>query len=155
MTKIPCYLIDIDGTVADPTHRLHFIQPPEGIKKNWDAFFAACVDDMPIEHMCELVRGLIRDRHVTGIIPLFISGRSDQYRHETRIWLDNQHLMPIPLYMRRAGDFRPDYIIKAELLAVIKADNFQPVMAFDDRAQVVKMWRENGIPCAQVAEGNF
>jgi hypothetical protein len=26
---------------------------------------------------------------------------------------------------------------------------------FDDRNQVVKMWREKGLTCFQVAEGNF
>jgi hypothetical protein len=28
-------------------------------------------------------------------------------------------------------------------------------MAFDDRSQVVKMWRKRGVPCAQVADGDF
>jgi hypothetical protein len=28
-------------------------------------------------------------------------------------------------------------------------------MAFDDRNSVVKMWRDLGIPCAQVADGDF
>jgi len=28
-------------------------------------------------------------------------------------------------------------------------------MVFDDRDKVVNMWRENGIPCLQVAPGNF
>jgi hypothetical protein len=33
-------IIDIDGTLADTTHRLHHIKskPP-----NWDAFFAECM----------------------------------------------------------------------------------------------------------------
>jgi len=28
-------------------------------------------------------------------------------------------------------------------------------MAFDDRNRVVATWRANGVPCAQVAEGDF
>jgi hypothetical protein len=59
------------------------------------------------------------------------------------------------LYMRRRNDRRPDYIVKAELLDQLLADGYRPIMAFDDRDQVVKMWREKGVPCAQVAEGNF
>jgi hypothetical protein len=35
------------------------------------------------------------------------------------------------------------------------ADGYEPIMVFDDRNQVVKMWRERGIVCAQVAEGDF
>ena len=37
---------------------------------------------------------------------------------------------------------------------LIKAD-WNPDMVFDDRNQVVDMWRANGIPCLQVAPGNF
>ena len=29
------------------------------------------------------------------------------------------------------------------------------VCVFDDRDKVVKMWRENGLDCFQVANGNF
>jgi len=28
-------------------------------------------------------------------------------------------------------------------------------MVFDDRQQVVDMWRQNGLTCFQVADGNF
>jgi hypothetical protein len=57
--------------------------------------------------------------------------------------------------MRRRGDKRADFIVKGELLDKIIADGWQPIMAFDDRNQVVQMWRARGIPCAQVAEGDF
>lgn len=59
------------------------------------------------------------------------------------------------VYMRKDGDHRPDNEVKSELLARIRADGHDPIMAFDDRDQVVKMWRAAGIPCAQVADGNF
>jgi hypothetical protein len=41
------------------------------------------------------------------------------------------------------------------LLDKLMADGFRPIMAFDDRNQVVEMWRQRGVPCAQVADGNF
>ena len=37
----------------------------------------------------------------------------------------------------------------------MSADGFNPTMAFDDRQQVVDMWRERGLTVAQVAEGDF
>jgi hypothetical protein len=46
-------------------------------------------------------------------------------------------------------------VVKAELLGRIVKDGYQPTMAFDDRDQVVEMWRAHGIACAQVAEGNL
>jgi hypothetical protein len=42
--------IDFDGTLADITHRLHFIQ---GEHKDWPAFYRACVDDTPIMPMIQ------------------------------------------------------------------------------------------------------
>lgn len=156
-----CYLFDLDGTLADLTHRLHHISgefDAQGMTKpkNWDAFFAGCVDDKPIPHMWEL----LNDLYTVGVIIVYVSGRSDQVRAETEEWLD-QHNFPLPgvgknkLYMRTAGDHRPDHQVKGELLDRILADGYTPIMAFDDRQQVVDMWRKRGIPCAQVAEGNF
>jgi hypothetical protein len=141
-----CYLFDLDGTLADCTHRLHHIKQP---RKNWDAFFAACSRDGPIPHMVELARHLAKVEQT-----VFCSGRSDQVRTETEDWLKS-HGLAGPLYMRRRRDKRPDYVVKGELLDRILADGWQPIMAFDDRDQVVRMWRERGVPCAQVAEGDF
>jgi hypothetical protein len=59
------------------------------------------------------------------------------------------------LYMRRDGDHRPDDIVKREMLQQMRVDGWSPIMAFDDRNQVVEMWRANGVPCAQVASGDF
>lgn len=142
-----CYLFDIDGTVADLSHRLPHIQKTP---KDWDSFFAECHLDEPIEHICAVARMLSSQYPV-----VFVSGRSDQCRKQTLDWLVGESLWDGYLYMRKEGDHRPDYQVKAELLAQLKADGLNPIMAFDDRNQVVEMWRANGIPCAQVADGNF
>lgn len=144
----PCYLFDIDGTLADCSHRLHHIQ---GAAKDWRAFFAACLLDLPIGHMIDLAIKLYdADQAV-----VLVSGRSNECRDQTEEWLDRHHVPQCPLYMRRAGDRRPDDIVKSEFLDLILADGFQPIMAFDDRSRVVRMWRDRGIPCAQVADGDF
>ena len=147
-----CYLFDLDGTLADLTHRLHHIQPPEGAAKNWDAFFDACDGDAPISPVLTLAHHLMRE-----VTLVFVSGRSDATRKKTEAWLFKYGLGDGPgrLYMRKAGDHRPDNIVKGELLDQILAAGFKPIMAFDDRDQVVKMWRERGVHCAQVADGNF
>jgi hypothetical protein len=59
------------------------------------------------------------------------------------------------LWMRPAGDYRDDSIIKSELLDQILAAGYKPELVFDDRDRVVSMWREREIPCFQVAPGNF
>lgn len=145
-----CYLFDIDGTLADCSHRIHHIQ---GEKKDWDSFFGACHLDTPIEHIINLARALYYSDAFAKIV--YVSGRSDQCRAQTELWM-REHAVPLgPLYMRKAGDHRDDDVIKLELLAQLKADGYEPIMAFDDRNRVVAAWRSAGIPCAQVAEGNF
>ena len=41
------------------------------------------------------------------------------------------------------------------MLTKMKKDGFDPIMAVDDRQQVVDMWRANGLTVLQVDEGNF
>lgn len=147
----PCYIFDIDGTLADLSHRLPHIQKSP---KDWDAFFAACEDDEPIGHVCELAKNVFR----AGPAVVFMSGRSDRVHSQTRRWL-GKHIglwaKVAPLYMRKDGDHRPDHLVKLELLNMVRDHGYAPIMAFDDRNQVVEMWRANGVPCAQVAPGDF
>lgn len=142
-----CYLFDIDGTLANCDHRKHHI---EGEKKDWDAFYATCHLDEPIDHMVELARDLYSHGHL-----VFVTGRGEEQRGPTQEWLKDHGLGGPPLYMRPAKDYRPDDIVKGELLDQIVEAGYEPIMAFDDRNSVVKMWRARGIPCAQVAEGDF
>lgn len=151
-----CYVFDIDGTIADLSHRLHHISEEfddQGMKrkKDWDAFFANASKDAPIPHVIKLARHLA----MAGPAIVYVSGRSDQCRRETSDWLGRHELPVGTLYMRKAGDHRPDNLVKGELLDKLQEDGYRPLMAFDDRDQVVKMWRERGVPCAQVAEGAF
>lgn len=151
-----CYVFDIDGTLSDPTHRLHHIK---GETKNWDAFFAACDQDAPIPHMVELARHLLTG---TSEIVLFCTGRSDDVKDKTVKWLqryfsDRQgpFIGSEDLYMRAAGDHRDDTVVKSELMDRIIADGYQPIMVFEDRSRVCQMWRARDIPCLQVAAGEF
>jgi hypothetical protein len=57
--------------------------------------------------------------------------------------------------MRKLGDRRDDDIVKFELLEQIYEMGYEPVLVFDDRDRVVKMWRAAGLRCFQVAPGDF
>ena len=160
----PAYIFDIDGTLANLQHRRHFIaQEP----KDWDRFYDidTILKDRPYSHIVRLVRTL----HYAGEAVVFCTGRPERLRLPTVKWL-YYHVIGDPcktswlserLYMRpdemadHGPDHREDYIVKRELLRKIVWDGFTPIMAFDDRQQVVDMWRAEGIPCAQVAEGEF
>jgi len=144
-----CYIFDIDGTIANCEHRMH-----HAIAKEWDDFFGKVHLDAPIPHMIKLYQILELNTHC-----IFVSGRNDVCREETIAWL-KKHVLPkyrrMPdLYMRNEKDRRADYFTKSDLLDQLLKDGYRPIMVFDDRDQVVRMWRERGIPCAQVAPGNF
>lgn len=143
-----CYIFDIDGTLADLTHRLPHIQKDP---KDWGSFFAACADDAPIYHIIKLAI----DIDISGAAIVYVSGRSDECREATEKWLRVNALPDGKIFMRASGDHRPDHQVKVELLQMLRNEGYRPVMAFDDRNSVVKMWRELGIPCAQVADGDF
>ena len=141
------YVFDLDGTLADCSHRLHYLD-----KKDWRGFFAACPHDEPINHMIELFVTLCRGGHRVEIW----SGRSDEVRAETEAWLLEHDIGgsltgPITVLMRNAGDHRPDDEVKREFLR----GGGIPDLIFDDRKRVVDMWRAEGIPCAHIAEGDF
>lgn len=138
---------DFDGTLCNIEHRLHYIQ---GAKKDWPAFFAACIHDVPISALINTAISLAGVGHKIEIW----SGRSDEVREQSEAWLDARGVPYKVLRMRSAGDHRPDWQVKEEWLHSIPAE-FRPVLAFDDRQQVVDMWRRNGVICCQVAPGNF
>ena len=160
---IPIYIFDLDGTLALIEHRLHHIQSP---KKDWRAFFASVGDDQP---NMPVIRTL-QDLRSSGAECWIWSGRSDECKAQTVEWLQRHGCFGFPrdvlwawpfgaperFRMRKAGDRRDDVVVKSEWLAAITPqDRARLVAVFDDRARVVQMWRDAGVPCFQVAPGNF
>ena len=75
----------------------------------------------------------------------------------TREWIE-RHLGWSPvaaLHMRKAGDGRKDSLVKAELFWTYIAPYNNVQVVWDDRDQVVDMWRSLGLQVNQVAAGNF
>lgn len=150
-------IFDIDSTLANCSHRLHFIQSKP---KNWKAFFAGMEYDKPIDATVEVLRclAMAEDDYGTQHRIIFCTGRPSSHEAMTRQWLV-KHIgdwtEDCPLFMRESGDYRPDYEVKQDLLAVMYEHGFDPKIAFEDRDQVVDMWRRNGIMCYQVAAGAY
>lgn len=141
-------VVDIDGTLADVTHRLHFISARP---KDWAGFFDAMSDDAPISEMITVVVALAAAGHRI----LLATGRPDSHRMVTERWLDRHGVPYERLAMRRDGDWRSDAIVKPELVEGFVGMGYAPVLAFDDRRRVVAALRRSGLRVAQVAEGDF
>lgn len=145
----PAFIFDIDGTIADCSHRLHFIQQET---PDWDTFYSLCGNDKPINNVCNMMRVLQRYSEI-----IFVTGRSEKFRNHTVEWLKRQtgSFTDYHLFMRADGDHRPDYEIKKEIYEQHIKDIFNVLGVFEDRDQVVKMWRELGLTCYQVADGSY
>jgi len=176
-------IFDIDGTLANAKHRLHFIndnahwttsggKPP---RPNWEAFLAddQVAKDTPIPQTWSILSTMLKFPSDYRVI--FITGRKESTRRMTYSWLteptcdhrgcaalvwkkqslyQGKTVGPI-LYMRSESDRRPSDVVKESLLFRARADGFHPDLAFEDRKEDAAMWRRNGLLCCQVAEGNY
>lgn len=135
-------MFDIDGTLADISHRLHHVQS----KKDWEAFFAGIKDDTVIEPVANLLDAVCLSYPI-----ILCSGRPERYRDATEAWLAENFITYTKLYMRADDDHRPDHVVKAQILAGIREDGYEPFIVVDDRQSVVDMWRSSGLFCLQCA----
>ena len=141
-------IFDLDGTLADISHRLHFIQQE---KKDWDSFFNACLLDKPIIQTVDVARAL----YEAGFVIEIWSGRSDRVRRETEEWLKRNNVRFHLMRMRSETDRRSDVVLKESWLHSITPKVMWPTLVFEDRSRVVEMWRKNGIRCFQVETGDY
>ena len=155
----PLFIFDLDGTLALNEHRVPLLADKTDPQR-WAKFFAACVDDEPNVPVIRTLQSLAH----YGEIWVW-SGRSDEVREQTIAWLRKHGVFgafwnvlraPEQFRMRAAEDFTPDEKLKFSWLSEMEPPERDRLTAvFDDRDKVVKMWREAGVPCFQVAPGEF
>lgn len=149
----PLFIFDLDGTLALIEHRFPILE--QDTRDKWERFYAACDRDEPNEPVIATLEQL-RD---AGAEVWIFSGRSDEVKAKTVEWLANHtsfmsfELVPPVLTLRAAGDYTPDHILKRQWYdSMLVEDRDRLVAAFDDRNQVVRMWRGVGVTCYQVAD---
>lgn len=132
---------DLDGTLAlhDESERGHYE-------------YEKVLYDRPNDEVIALVKTL-HDSQEYGVI--FMSGREDRCRSDTVQWLEKYLGFSGPLFMRKTGDHRPDYLVKTELFNEHVRNAYCVRFVLDDRNQVVDRWRQLGLDCYQVRAGNF
>ena len=141
-------VFDIDGTVADVTHRRQFVASKP---KNWAEWNAGMSRD-PVHEDIKRIYEVFR---AAGARIIFCSGRGDETREVTEKWLADNGFEFEALFMRRKRDYRQDSIVKVELLEQIRQWHGEPALWFDDRTQVVDAIRAQGVRVLQVAPGDF
>ena len=145
------YIFDIDGTLADCANRLHWIEEEP---KDYKTFYAMCTYDTPIVDMLELARTL----QASGADIWYFTGRSEECRDRTTMWLRRHGLYPKSeeLMMRPTGCYDKDDVLKEDMYrAMFDDDKDRITCVFEDRQRVVDMWRSCGVRCLQVSSGNY
>lgn len=134
------WLFDVDGTLALRTHRGPYDLREVGT-------------DMPNAPIVEMVRALKAQTEIVAV--LLVSGRDERARRQTELWLSFNDIPYDGLYMRVSGDGRADADVKLDIFERQIRHSYDVVAVVDDRDSVVKMWRDAGLICLQVADGDF
>jgi predicted kinase len=131
-------ICDLDGTLALMNGR-----------NPYDA--STCCDDDVNESVLSVIKQFEKDVKI-----IFVTGRKWKYADETvRFLNDKCNINSINLYTRSNDDNRKDSIVKREIFDKYIRDKYYVEFVLDDRNQVVEMWRDLGLTCFQVADGNF
>lgn len=139
-------IFDIDGTIADMAGR----------RSPYD--YSRVSGDHPHEDMIELAWNF----KSFGYTIVVCSGRDDTCKQDTLEWL-RKHQMPFDKLLMRPADAKdangnkhPDFRVKLDLFnEYLRDSRYRVRYVFDDRDQVVQLWRELGIRTMQVAPGDF
>jgi hypothetical protein len=152
-------IFDVDGTLLNIEHRLHFIKKSP---KDWKAFRDPVQKrwDEPILPVIDLFNALWYGGHTV----ILASGRTKDEEMDTRKTLERwiPYILEtdetgtdyqVPGFFRSISDYREDTIIKREMLDDMKLFGWKPTLVFDDRPSVIKMWREAGLTVADIGYG--
>ena len=138
--KLPnAYIFDLDGTLAHHNGKRDIY--------DWKMVGIDDVDSV-------IARQLLL-HHKNGDKIIIVSGRDEICKQNTLDWLEYHELPIDEIFMRPEGSFKKDNIIKRDIYENEIKDRYNVLGVYDDRDQVVEMWRKIGLKCFQVEYGNF
>lgn len=140
-------IFDMDGTLCNVTSIRHHVigGPANGYRKNFHAFHREAVNCPPNPHVVQAAR----EEHEAGRAVLVVTAREALWRNPTAFWLALYEVPSEAMWMRALGDYRPDHVVKREILAKIRA-SYRPTRAWDDNPAVVELWESEQIPVTVV-----
>jgi len=143
------YIFDLDGTLADNSHRLPHIH---GNEKDWEAYNLASDKDAIWDDVINIAQRL----YLAGSNIFILTGRSEIAAEVTRKWLRDHGVLYHTLIMRTDGNREKDYVLKKKWYEkYVLPTGSRIAGVFEDRTQVVQMWRSLGLTVFQNTEGNY
>jgi hypothetical protein len=143
------------GEAGHEPSQSHYLRPgryagADGQPRPYNA--AECNKDT----LNEAVANVLKAFSGNGYNILLVSEREEIFREPTVRFLEKFAVPYQQLWMRRAKDYRRDAIIKREIFDHEVAGKYYIEFVFDNRDQVVEMWRKDlKLSCFQVNYGNF
>lgn len=148
MRKKPSAVIfDMDGTLADVSSIRHYLKPDINHGKDFDSFHSESVNVPPHTHVVNAAQVA----HMLGLKVLVVTARKWMWRNHTAWWLAMHGIHSDLLIMRGNLDGRKDYDVKKDMLKTIR-QAYNPIHAWDDNPNIIRLWTEEGIPCT-IVEG--
>lgn len=138
------YIVDLDGTLVDNTHREHLIPKDKSNTLEWSAFNNACKDDKPREPVRKIIECLLD----AGCNVSFVTGRGEAARDNT---LSSLYSMfptsgPFHLIMRPMWDHRQAVLFKLDIINEFQREfPFSQILAFEDDPEIVEGFRNAGV----------
>lgn len=137
-------ILDIDGTISDPSHRLKYVIDEP---RDYDRFYKFAKEDIPYFTMCAMALNFIEDCPHT----FFLTGRPERIRKDTLEWLNtwvSPGITDERLLMKKEQDQRPDFEAKADRINILQEsleEGFRipnaAVLCVDDRPSVIAYLR--------------
>lgn len=134
--KPKAFIFDIDGTLAKMSNR----SPYDWSRVKEDSL------NIPVWNVYNCLR---KDYKI-----IIFTGRDGSCKELTLEWIKENNIEFDEFKIRPEGNTEKDWKVKKAMLDEIDKD-YEICGIFDDRDQVVEMWRSLGLTCFQVDYGNF
>lgn len=141
------YIIDLDGTLYDNSHRQHLIPADRNNTAGWVPFNAACAKDILRKEVANLVRAVAAE----GGDVIFLTARGEDAREPTfsRLHHDFSFAYSSDLVMRQMNDHRSAAEFKSSFISGLKSEfsvyRDHTLVAIEDDPAVVDAMRALGV----------
>ena len=137
-------LLDLDGVLCENTFLREY-----GDVRDYALFARRCPNAVANMDFICFARALKLDK----IAVFILTARSENLRTNTMAWLKEKGVSVDKVLMRPKGDKTADHLLKKKMLSVLRKEESLgkpggpvPLMAVDDDEQVVRMYKQEGIP---------
>lgn len=141
------YIIDLDGTLYDNSHRQHLIPADRNNTAGWVPFNAACAKDILRKEVANLVRAVAAE----GGDVIFLTARGEDAREPTfnRLHHDFSFAYSSDLIMRQMNDHRSAAEFKSSFISGLQSEfsvyRDHTLVAIEDDPAVVDAMRALGV----------